>query len=75
MNSLLSKNNWGNFIPVWLRYHALPIIVKNLKKGDIVRLTGEWNEVQQMDEWQVNKLLIDYIEEATKNGQAVTRNS
>lgn len=68
----LVKESLGMFLTRWLKFHALPYIVKNLKKGDIVRLTGEWNEVAQMDEWQVNKLLVDYIEEATENGQAVS---
>ncbi|MDE2098555.1 MAG: hypothetical protein KGL39_14975 [Patescibacteria group bacterium] len=68
----LIKESLGMFLTRWLKYHALPVIVKNLKKGDIVRLTGEWNEVGQMDEWQVNKLLVDYIDEATGKGQAVS---
>lgn len=65
------KQSLGLFLTRWIKYHVLPVVVKNLKKGDIVRLTGEWNEVAQMDEWQVNKLLVDYIEEATSKGQAV----
>lgn len=67
----LIKESLGMFLTRWLKYHALPVIVKQLKKGDIVRLTGEWHEIQQMDEWQVNNLLIEYIEEATKKGQVV----
>ncbi len=67
----LIKESLGMFLTRWIKYHVLPIVVENIKKGDIVRLTGEWDEVAQMDEWQVNKLLVDYIEEATKNGQAV----
>lgn len=62
------KESLGMFLTRWLKYHALPYIVKNIKKGDIVRLTGEWNEINQMDEWKVNQLLVDYIEENTKKG-------
>lgn len=68
---VLIKESLGMFLQRWLKYHALPIIVKQMKTGDIVRLTGEWNEVAQMDDWKVNTLLIDYVEEATKNGQFV----
>ena len=67
----LIKESLGMFLTRWIKYHALPFIVKNLKKGDIVRLTGEWQEVAQMDDWQVNNLLIEYVEDATKKGQAV----
>lgn len=67
----LIKEGLGMFLARWLRYHALPFITKQLKLGDVVRITGEWGEIAQIDEWNVNRELIDHIEKQTKKNKLV----
>jgi hypothetical protein len=68
---VLIKESLGMFITRWLKYHALPIILKQLNQGDVICLTGEWNEVAQLDEWKVNSLMADYVEKATAKGKLI----
>lgn len=68
---VLIKESIGMFLTRWLKYHVLPFLAKNITKGEVVRLTGEWSEIAQLDEWQVNAMLSDYIDNATKKGQTV----
>lgn len=70
----LIKESLGMFLTRWLKYHALPVIVKGIKLGDVVRITGEWGEVAMIDEWNVNRELIDHIEEQTKGNKLVDPN-
>ncbi len=65
---VLVKEGIGLWLERWLRNQALPIIMRNLKVGDVIRLTGDYQELQEFDEHLVNKMLIDEIDELTEKG-------
>ena len=68
---VLIKEGIGFFLQRWLKRHALPILSKNIKKGDIQRITGSFEEMRALDERIVNYLLYKKLDEITKNGQLI----
>lgn len=63
------KEGLGMFLQRWLEDHALPIIAKTIKKGDIVRMTGDNYELQKMDERIANNLLFKKLEQLQAEGK------
>lgn len=55
---VLIKEGMGNFLRRWLKRHALPIITKNLRSGDIVRITGDPEMLRSWDETLVNHAVM-----------------
>lgn len=68
---VLIKEQIGMFLQRWARRHVLPFIAEQLSEGEILRLTGEPEELREMDEYVVNKLLVTEIEKMTKAGKFV----
>lgn len=68
---VLIQKGLGMFLERWIKNHLLPFILQELKQGDVIRLTGEYDEIAQLDEWAVNKELADFIDKATKKGKVV----
>lgn len=64
----LVKEGTGLFLQRWIKNHVMPIIVKNLTKGDIIRITGEVDDIRKYDEAIVNKVIADQINELTGQG-------
>lgn len=59
----------GMFLQRWLKHQAIPIIMKNLKKTDIIRITGDADELREIDERIANELLFRRLEEMTARGE------
>lgn len=68
---VLIKEQIGMFLQRWARRHVLPFLAQQLTEGEILRLTGEPEELREMDEYVVNKLLVTEIEKMTKAGKFV----
>ena len=45
----LIRENVGLFLERWIKRHLLPIIIKNLKQEDILRITGDAGELEELD--------------------------
>ena len=65
------KENTGMMLERWLKNQALPIIMKSLTVGKIVRLTGDSEIVRELDDHLVNLELVKQIEKATQEGKAI----
>ncbi len=59
----LVKKQVGFFIKRYLERHAMPVIMKNLKKEDVIRVTGDIEILRSLDEAIVNKMVYDKLEE------------
>jgi len=59
---VLIKKGLGMFIQRWIDRQAMPIIMKNFKIGDIVRLMGEPEEIKEIYELVINHLAYKEIE-------------
>lgn len=68
----LIKEGVGMFLQRWLKRHALPILVKDFKKSDIVSLTGDIQQLQEFDDLVIKKLTDQEIEKMIKDGKEVT---
>lgn len=64
----LVKEGIGMFIERWLENQAIPIIMKNITRGDIYKITGEIEELFALDEMVVNKIIADRIDLASAAG-------
>lgn len=64
----LIKEGIGMFLQRWLKRHAIPIIMKNLRKGDIIRLTGEPELLADFDERIANQLVLMKLDEIFAQG-------
>jgi hypothetical protein len=67
----LIREQMGRFLKRLVSRHYLPIIIRNVKKGDIIRYTGNPQSLRDLDERIVRnavaKAAVDFIE---KNGYA-----
>ena len=59
---VLIKKGIGMFLQRWIDRQAMPIIMKNFKIGDIVRLTGEPEEIKEVYEMVINHLAYEEID-------------
>lgn len=65
---ILIKKQIGLFLQRWVKNQYLPIVQKNIKVQDIVRITGEPEELRELDELQVNRVLADKLIEMNEMG-------
>ena len=66
---VLIKEGIGMFLERWLTRHAIPIMMKNVTRGDIVRITGEPDELRIFDERVVNSMVFNELDRRVKIGQ------
>ena len=52
----------------WLKRQAMPILTQNIKIGDVVRMTGSFQELRERDELLVNRMVAKEIESLAKQG-------
>jgi len=67
----LLKESTGLFLQRWMKRHFIPIIQKNLTRKNIIRLTGDPEELREIDERIVNELLYEELEKLNKQGKVV----
>ena len=67
----LLKESTGLFIQRWMKRHFIPIIQKNLTPKNIVRLTGDPEELRELDERIVNEILYEELDRLNKEGKVV----
>lgn len=65
---VLVKEGIGMFLQRWIKRHLLPILSKNVKIGDIIRYTGETNELRDLDERIIDEMVYNKLEEIKENG-------
>lgn len=68
---VLIKEGIEFFLQRWLKRHGLPILAKNIKKGDIARISGSFEEMRALDERVVNYMVYKRLDEMTKKGQLI----
>lgn len=68
---VLIKEGIEFFLQRWLKRHGLPILTKNIKKGDIARISGSFEEMRALDERIVNHMVYKKLDEMTKQGQLI----
>ena len=64
----LIREGIGLFISRWLKRQALPIMMKNVKRDDIVRLTGETDELKEYDERVVSEIIWNELQNVKNRG-------
>lgn len=64
---VLIKEGVGMFLQRWVKNHALPIILKSLKRKTVVQHFPE--RLQDYDAQIVNQQIYDQVKEADENGQ------
>ena len=62
------RDNIGFMIQRWLKRQALPILTKNLRIGDVIRMTGSFQELRERDELLVNRMVAEEVEKLAKSG-------
>ena len=62
------RDNIGFMIQRWLKRQAMPILTQNIKIGDVVRMTGSFQELRERDELLVNRMVAKEIESLAKQG-------
>lgn len=67
----LVKEQVGMFLQRWMKRHYIPLLAKTLKKNQIMRITGEMDEIRDMDEKIANKLVKDKMLEVVQAGKLI----
>jgi len=65
---VLVKEQIGMFLQRWLKGHFIPTIMKNITKGDIIRMALEDEELLAWDEMLVNQALYEKLEKIMAMG-------
>jgi hypothetical protein len=60
------KDGVGYFLQRWLKRHAIPILMRDIKGGDPLRITGEAEELRELDERIVNHQMAQLLDERMK---------
>lgn len=68
-NFVFIKKGIGMFLQRWIKRHVFPIISKNIKRSDVIRITGEVDELREIDERLANQLLFQKLDGMNKNGE------
>lgn len=68
--TLLSEG-FGNFLERWTRNHAMPIAFKSLRRSEIIRLSGNPEDLRALDEMVINAMLVDEVEKIEKEGGTI----
>jgi hypothetical protein len=61
----------GMFLQRWLRNQSMPIFFKDIKPGDIIRITGDVDQLRVWDESMVNQMVYEQLEAINKMGWSV----
>jgi hypothetical protein len=65
---VLIKEGIGMFLERWLTNQAIPVIQKNLKKSDIIRVTGNADLLRDYDEKIANYLVYQEVDRIQRAG-------
>lgn len=68
---VMIKEATGMFLQRWLKRHAMPILLKNLSKEELIRVTGDGEEMRDIVEKLVNYAAAKKLEEIKKEGKFV----
>ena len=60
----LVKEGFGMFLQRWLKRHAIPIIIKNTSRGDIIRITGKARDIEAFDKRIADALIYKTIKKS-----------
>lgn len=63
------KKGVGLFLQRWMERHVLPFIEKQMTAETVVRVTGEIDELRQLDEHMANELLYKKLSQMNENGE------
>ena len=66
------KSNMGEFLRRWIDRHALPIIAKELKAGQVVRIMGDADSFKQLTDKVVLSSTMEALDEAFASGHLPT---
>ena len=68
---LLIKEGFGIFIQRFMKKHLLPILMKRLKPTDVIRVTGEIEELRDLYERLAKEMVLKELEKQEKDGKMV----
>lgn len=68
---VLVKEQIGMFLQRWLKDHAMPTIFKNVKKGDLVGMALEDDELLAWDEMFVHQALYQELDRILQTGALI----
>lgn len=63
------KKGIGMFLQRWVKNQVLPTIAKHISRDEIIRITGDIEELREIDERIANHLLHGRLSEFTKKGK------
>jgi hypothetical protein len=64
------KEGIGMFLQRWVKAHVLPYVAKQLRnKSEVIRLTGEVEELREMDAHIANELLYKHLKKLNAKGE------
>lgn len=69
---VLIKESLGLYLQRLINHHILPTLIKGIKQGDIIQLTGDPEEIRAMDEAVVNQLLYQELNKMNEMGVYVS---
>lgn len=65
------RKNIGSFIERWIERHAMPIMMKNMTSSDVIRQSGNVEDLKAMDERIVNEMAWKALKKIEKKGQRI----
>lgn len=66
---VLIKEGIGMTLQRWLKRHVMPIIAKTITPLEVIRITGEPEELRELDERVVNQELYDQLRKILDSGK------
>ena len=66
---VMVRKGVGLFLQRWLKRHYLPKLAETINKGDIVRMTGEVEEMRNFDNLVANGMIKKSVDEMMAQGQ------
>lgn len=72
---VLVKKSIGLWLERWLKRQALPILFSQLSKNEILRLTGDVEEIRKFDETVADELVYRQLEKDTNEGKLIDLNT
>lgn len=69
---VLVKKGIGNFLKRWVKRHALPLVLKNLKENELIEYSDKVEEMRRIDEAYVNRIIFERLRELGQAGQVVS---
>jgi len=65
---VLVKEGLGMFLQRWIKRHVMPILMKNIKLGDLVRYSDDPDKLRSFDEYKVNWEMYKILDKMDKQG-------